>query len=72
MQLERDELHKNFVQGILEVQQKTGIKNMLLQKRVETLNNIAEHREIVIAELNATMQEPPVRSNQKLEVRQLF
>lgn len=71
MQLERDELHKNFVKGILEVQQKTGIKNMLLQKRVETLNNIAEHREIVIAELNATMQEPPARSNQKLEVRQL-
>lgn len=43
---------------------------MLLQKRIQTLSQVAEHREIVIAELNATLQEPPVRSNQKLEVGQ--
>lgn len=52
----------------MEVQQKTGVKNMLLQKRIETLSHIAEHREIVIAELNATLQHPPLRTNQKLEV----
>lgn len=67
-QAERDELHKKFVRGILEVQEKTGVKNMLLQKRIQTLSQVAEHREIVIAELNATLKEPPLRTNQKLEV----
>lgn len=41
---------------------------MLLQKRIQTLSQIAEHREIVIAELNAAAQVPPMRTNQKLEV----
>lgn len=45
---------------------------MLLQKRIQTLSQVAEHREIVIAELNATLQVPPLRSNQKLEVTQFI
>ncbi|CAH1164040.1 unnamed protein product [Phaedon cochleariae] len=67
LQRERNELHNRFVKAILEVQQKTGVKNMLLQKRIQTLGQVAEHREIIIGELNATLKEPPARSNSKLE-----
>ncbi|XP_018574466.1 growth arrest-specific protein 8 [Anoplophora glabripennis] len=67
LQEERDELHDKFVKAILEVQQKTGVKNILLQKRIETLSNVAEHREAIIGELTAAAQKPPAKSNQKLE-----
>ncbi|XP_023016938.2 growth arrest specific protein 8 [Leptinotarsa decemlineata] len=67
LQRERDELHNRFVKAVLEVQQKTGVKNMLLQKRIQTLSQVAEHREIIIGELNASLQHPPLRTNQKLE-----
>ncbi|KAG5897821.1 hypothetical protein JTB14_011821 [Gonioctena quinquepunctata] len=66
LQLERNELHSRFVKAVLEVQQKTGVKNMLLQKRLQTVSQVAEHRDIIIGELNAALQQPPARSNQKL------
>ncbi|XP_050501315.1 dynein regulatory complex subunit 4 [Diabrotica virgifera virgifera] len=67
LQKERDELHNRFVQAVLEVQQKTSVKNLLLNKRISTLTQVAEHREIVIAELQAATKTPPQRTNQKLE-----
>ncbi|XP_056635506.1 dynein regulatory complex subunit 4 [Diorhabda sublineata] len=67
LEKERDELNNRFVQAVLEVQQKTSVKNLLLNKRIQTLSQVAEHREIVIAELQAVAKTPPLRSNQKLE-----
>ncbi|KAF2883120.1 hypothetical protein ILUMI_23061 [Ignelater luminosus] len=67
LQAERDELHKKFVTTILEVQQKTSLKNALLQKRIQTLNDMAEYREAVIGELTAASEIPPQRVNKKLE-----
>lgn len=66
LQAERDELSKRFVNAILEVQQKTGLKNVLLQKRVQTLTESAEHKEALIGYLATNKQ--PSNINNKLEV----
>lgn len=39
------------MRGVLEVQQKTGLKNALLQKRVQTLTELAEQKDLRIAEM---------------------
>ncbi|ERL87184.1 hypothetical protein D910_04584 [Dendroctonus ponderosae] len=67
LQEERDELHDRFVTAILEVQQKTGVKNILLQKRIQTLSQITEHRDVVIGELTSVMRQSPDRTNKNLE-----
>ncbi|KAH1005193.1 hypothetical protein HUJ04_006222 [Dendroctonus ponderosae] len=67
LQEERDELHDRFVKAILEVQQKTGVKNILLQKRIQTLSQITEHRDVVIGELTSVMRQSPDRTNKNLE-----
>ncbi|XP_076258428.1 growth arrest specific protein 8 [Rhynchophorus ferrugineus] len=67
LEKERDELHKRFVNAILEVQQKTGVKNVLLQKRIQTLSQMAEHKEVIIGELTAAMKQPPEKSNKQLD-----
>ncbi|RZC42859.1 growth arrest-specific protein 8 [Asbolus verrucosus] len=67
LQAEKDELSRRFVNAILEVQQKTGQKNILLQKRVQTLSDVAEYRDVIIGELRASVDGAQVRSNQKLE-----
>ncbi|GJQ73118.1 hypothetical protein Trydic_g1746 [Trypoxylus dichotomus] len=56
---EKDELQNRFVRAVLEVQQKTGLKNALLQRRINTLSNVAENREAVIGELTAGKKVPP-------------
>lgn len=50
------------------MQQKTSLKTALLQKRIQTLNDMAEYREAVIGELTAASEIPPQRVNKKLEV----
>ncbi|XP_043483030.1 dynein regulatory complex subunit 4 [Leptopilina heterotoma] len=45
---ERDELHARFVSAILELQQKTGLKNVLLEKKVEKLSDLLEQRQTQI------------------------
>jgi hypothetical protein len=45
-QSERDELQSRFVSAILELQQKTGLKNALLEKKLEKLYDLWEQREI--------------------------
>ncbi|KAJ8941128.1 hypothetical protein NQ318_004247 [Aromia moschata] len=67
LQEERDQLHDNFVKAILEVQQKTGVKNILLQKRLETLSQVADHRLVLIGELSSATKEPLFRTNKQLE-----
>lgn len=70
-QAERDELHSRFVSSILELQQKTGLKNVLLEKKLEKLSDLLEQREAQIGEVLAAAQLDPmaiVNVNQKLEV----
>ncbi|XP_043270069.1 dynein regulatory complex subunit 4 isoform X2 [Venturia canescens] len=69
-QAERDELHSRFVSSILELQQKTGLKNVLLEKKLEKLSDLLEQREAQIGEVLAAAQLDPmaiVNVNQKLE-----
>ncbi|XP_076678356.1 growth arrest specific protein 8 isoform X2 [Andrena cerasifolii] len=69
-QSERDELHSRFVSAILELQQKTGLKNVLLEKKLEKLSDLLEQREAQISEVLAAAQLDPmavVNANKKLE-----
>lgn len=70
LQAEKDELSRRFVNAILEVQQKTGQKNILLQKRVQILSESAELREVLIGELrycSTPSAGHTRRSNKKLD-----
>jgi hypothetical protein len=44
VQKERDDLYNKFVSSIYEVQQKSGLKNMLLEKKLETLSEALESK----------------------------
>ncbi|EFN64105.1 Growth arrest-specific protein 8 [Camponotus floridanus] len=69
-QSERDELHSRFVSAIFELQQKTGLKNVLLEKKLEKLSELLEQREAQISEALAAAQLDPtavVNANKKLE-----
>ena len=71
MQQERDDLHSQFVNAILELQQKTGLKNVLLEKKLAALNDLLEQKEAQINEvLAAAHLDPTAMStvNKKLEV----
>ncbi|XP_018330024.1 dynein regulatory complex subunit 4 [Agrilus planipennis] len=66
VEAERDELRKKFTKAVLEVQQKTGLKNALLQKRVDVLNDAADRKDALIGQMQITR--PHMRQvNQKLE-----
>ncbi|XP_044262326.1 dynein regulatory complex subunit 4 [Tribolium madens] len=67
LEAEKDELSRRFIDAILDVQQKTGQKNMLLQRRVQTLTNVAEYRDVIIGELRALTSEDITAKNLKLE-----
>lgn len=74
-QSERNELHARFVSAILELQQKTGLKNVLLEKKLEKLSDLLEQREAQISEVLAAAQLDPmavINANQKLEVCTFF
>ncbi|KAM3877230.1 dynein regulatory complex subunit 4 [Diretmus argenteus] len=45
VQMERDELYKKFAQAIQEVQQKSGFKNLLLERKLGTLTDTLEKKE---------------------------
>ena len=44
VQRERDELYDRFVKAIHEVQQKSGLKNILLEKKLSTLADTLEKK----------------------------
>lgn len=61
--------------AILELQQKTGLKNVLLEKKLEKLSDLLEQREAQINEILAASQLEPdavVNVNEKLEVLHFF
>ncbi|XP_067245156.1 dynein regulatory complex subunit 4 isoform X6 [Chanodichthys erythropterus] len=51
VQLERDELYMKFTKAILEVQQKTGFKNLLLECKLSALNDTLEKKEAQLSEV---------------------
>jgi hypothetical protein len=61
---ERDELYEKFVDRVIGVQQKTGFKNSILEKKVELLKESLEKKEIQISEvLKATNLNPSALSS---------
>lgn len=71
MQRERDELYSKFTAAILEVQQKTGFKNLLLERKLQALSAAMEKKELQLNEvLAASNLDPATLSlvSRKLEV----
>jgi chromosome segregation ATPase len=51
VQQERDELYARFTMAIHEVQQKSGLKNILLEKKLSTLTDTLEKKEAQLTEV---------------------
>ena len=72
IQAERDELYTKFTQAIQEVQQKSGFKNLLLERKLSSLADSLEKKEAQLNEvLSATNMDPMALGvvTRKLEVR---
>jgi len=70
VQRERDELYEAFERNIYEVQQKAGMRSVLLERKLETLSEVLEKKEAKLAEVLAASNLDPQtlqRVNQKLE-----
>lgn len=71
VQKERDELYQKFTRAINEVQQKTGFKNLLLERKLQGLLDLLEKKEVELSEvLAASNLDPSALSlvTHKLEV----
>ena len=71
VQAERDELYQKFTKAINEVQQKTGFKNLLLERKLKGLLDVLEKKEVELSEVFAASNlEPAALSlvSHKLEV----
>lgn len=71
VQQERDELYRKFTAAIQEVQQKTGFKNLLLERKLQALNAAVEKREVQFNEVLAASNLDPAALtlvSRKLEV----
>ncbi|XP_072551159.1 dynein regulatory complex subunit 4 isoform X2 [Salminus brasiliensis] len=53
VQLERDELYQKFTKAIQEVQQKSGFKNLLLERKLDALTDTLEKKEAQLNEVLA-------------------
>ena len=70
VQRERDELFDAFERSVYEVQQKAGMRSVLLERKLETLSEVLEKKEAKLAEVLAASNLDPQtlqRVNQKLE-----
>lgn len=56
------------MQAVLEVQQKTSLKNTLLQKRIQTLTDVAEHKESLLNEFANIKSDEREQISKKLQV----
>lgn len=57
---ERDELYDKFESTIYDVQQKTGFKNLLLEKKIESLDEELQKRDAQLSEVLANSNFDPV------------
>ncbi|CAN2389509.1 growth arrest-specific [Pristimantis euphronides] len=62
-QSERDELYSRFTAAVQEVQQKTGFKNFLLERKLEGLGDTLEKKEAQLNEVLAASNLDPVSLN---------
>ncbi|KAM9374112.1 dynein regulatory complex subunit 4 [Phaethornis superciliosus] len=60
VQAERDELYQKFTKAIHEVQQKTGFKNLLLERKLKGLLEVLEKKEVELSEVLAASNLDPV------------
>ena len=75
IQKERDDLYNKFIKAINEVQQKSSLKNLLLEKKLSTLADSLEKKEAQLNEvLSASNLDPASLSvvTRKLEVQGFF
>ncbi len=75
IQKERDDLYNKFIKAINEVQQKSSLKNLLLEKKLSTLADSLEKKEAQLNEvLSASNLDPASLSvvTRKLEVKFFF
>ncbi|KAJ7424210.1 Growth arrest-specific protein 8 [Willisornis vidua] len=59
VQAERDELYQKFTKAINEVQQKTGFKNLLLERKLQGLLSLLEQKEVELSEVVAVSHLDP-------------
>ncbi|KAI1235639.1 Growth arrest-specific protein 8, partial [Lamprotornis superbus] len=59
VQEERDELYQKFTRAINEVQQKTGFKNLLLERKLKGLLDLLEKKEVELSEVLAASNLDP-------------
>ncbi|NXF41978.1 DRC4 protein, partial [Nyctibius bracteatus] len=59
VQAERDELYQKFTKAIYEVQQKTGFKNLLLERKLKGLLGVLEKKEVELSEVLAASNLDP-------------
>lgn len=59
METERDQLYSKFEASIYSVQQKTGVRNLLLEKKLSALGGVLEHKEAQLAEVMAASNLDP-------------
>lgn len=71
VQQERDELYRKFTAAILEVQQKVGFKNLVLERKLQALSAAVEKKEVQVNEVLAASNLDPAALtlvSRKLEV----
>ena len=56
---ERNQLYSKFEASIYSVQQKTGVRNLLLEKKLSALSSVVEHKEAQLAEVMAASNLDP-------------
>lgn len=59
IEAERDQLYSKFEASIYSVQQKTGVRNLLLEKKLSALGGVLEHKEAQLAEVMAASNLDP-------------
>ncbi|XP_031518293.1 dynein regulatory complex subunit 4-like [Papio anubis] len=59
VQQERDELYRKFTAAIQEVQQKTGFKNLVLERKLQALSAAVEKKEVQFNEVLAASNLDP-------------
>ncbi|KAM6057493.1 dynein regulatory complex subunit 4 [Chlamydotis macqueenii] len=59
VQAERDQLYQKFTRAIAEVQQKTGFKNLLLERKLNGLRSVLEKKEVELSEVFAASNLDP-------------
>ncbi|XP_014851266.1 PREDICTED: growth arrest-specific protein 8 [Poecilia mexicana] len=73
MQEERDELLRRQTQSILDVQQRSGLKKILLQRKLEALSQTLEKKEAQLsAALSVCSVEPTARSNAANKLQEIL